>query len=59
MSSDAALAFAGLWLTYLIRSSGAYLLLWMLCRLIQNSYTSGFDYTGSFWEGGSQRGWGS
>jgi beta-lactamase regulating signal transducer with metallopeptidase domain len=38
MSSDAALAFASLWLTYLIRSSGAYLLLWVLCRLIQNSH---------------------
>ncbi len=38
MSSDAALAFASLWLTYLIRSSGAYLLLWVLCGLIQNSH---------------------
>src|SRR6266852_4478818 len=35
MSSDAALAFASLWLTYLIRSVGAYLLLWVLCRLIR------------------------
>ncbi len=38
MSSEAALAFASLWLTYLIRSAGAYLLLWVLCRLIQNSH---------------------
>src|SRR6266849_6765088 len=38
MSSEAALAFASLWLTYLIRSSGAYLLLWVLCGLIQNSH---------------------
>src|SRR6266852_6455750 len=38
MSSDAALAFASLWLTYLIRSSGAYLLLWVLCRLVRNSH---------------------
>src|SRR5712692_5813335 len=38
MSSDAALAFASLWLTYLIRSAGAYLLLWVLFRLIQNSH---------------------
>src|SRR5260370_32267319 len=36
MSSDAALAFASLWLTYLIRSLGAYLLLWFLCRLIHH-----------------------
>jgi beta-lactamase regulating signal transducer with metallopeptidase domain len=38
MSSDAALPFASLWLTYLIRSSGAYLVLWVLSRLIQNSH---------------------
>src|SRR5713101_3698101 len=38
MSSDAAFAFASLWLTYLIRSSGAYLLLWVLCKLIRNSH---------------------
>ena len=38
MSSEAALAFASLWLTYLIRSLGAYLLLWILCRLIQSSH---------------------
>jgi beta-lactamase regulating signal transducer with metallopeptidase domain len=38
MSSDAAIELASLWLTYLIRSSGAYLLLWVLCRLIQNSH---------------------
>src|SRR5713226_1656054 len=38
MSSRAALAFASLWLTYLIRSAGAYLLLWVLCRLIKNSH---------------------
>src|SRR6266849_5235120 len=38
MSSEAALAFASLWLTYLIRSAGAYLLLWVVCRLIRNSH---------------------
>src|SRR5258708_25316885 len=38
MSSEAALAFASLWLKYLIRSAGAYLLLWVLCRLTQNSH---------------------
>ncbi len=38
MSTEAVLAFASLWLTYLIRSAGAYLLLWVLCRLIQNSH---------------------
>jgi beta-lactamase regulating signal transducer with metallopeptidase domain len=36
MSSDAALAFVSLWLTYLLRSVGAYLLLWVLCRLIHH-----------------------
>ena len=36
MSSEAALAFASLWLTYLLRSVGAYLLLWVLCRLIHH-----------------------
>src|SRR5260370_21676713 len=38
MSSEAALAFASLWLTYLIRSVSANLLLWVLCRLIQSSH---------------------
>src|SRR5713101_10158660 len=38
MSSDAAFAFASLWLTYLIRSAGVYLLLWVLCRLVRNSH---------------------
>src|SRR5712692_10027276 len=38
MSTEAVLAFASLWLTYVIRSAGAYLLLWVLCRLIQNSH---------------------
>jgi beta-lactamase regulating signal transducer with metallopeptidase domain len=36
MSSEAALAFMSLWLTYLLRSVGAYLLLWVLCRLIHH-----------------------
>jgi beta-lactamase regulating signal transducer with metallopeptidase domain len=36
MSSEAALAFVSLWLTYLLRSVGAYLLLWVLCRLIHH-----------------------
>ena len=38
MSSGAAFAFLGLWLTYLIRSAVAYLLLWSLCRLIKSSH---------------------
>jgi len=38
MSSDAAVELASLWLTYLIRSAGAYLLLWVLCRLVRNSH---------------------
>ncbi len=38
MSSGAALAFLGLWLTYLIRSAIAYLVLWFLCRLIKSSH---------------------
>jgi beta-lactamase regulating signal transducer with metallopeptidase domain len=50
MSSEAALAFASLWLTYLIRSAGAYLLLWVLCRLIQNSHVR-FRLCGIFLEG--------
>src|SRR6266852_863780 len=37
MSSDAALAVASLWLTYLIRSVGAYLLLGVLCGLIRHT----------------------
>jgi beta-lactamase regulating signal transducer with metallopeptidase domain len=36
MSNEAALAFAGLWLTYLLRSAAAYMLLWLLCRFIQD-----------------------
>ncbi len=35
--SEAAQAFASLWLTYLLRSAAAYLTLWMLCRLIKDS----------------------
>src|SRR5260370_40170437 len=38
MSSEAALAFASLWLTYLIRVVIEYLLLWGLGRLIQSSH---------------------
>jgi beta-lactamase regulating signal transducer with metallopeptidase domain len=34
MSSEVALALAGLCLTYLLRSAAAYLLLWLLCRLV-------------------------
>src|SRR5579863_2429870 len=37
MSTGAALAFGSLWLTYLVRSAGAYLLLWLFCRAIHNS----------------------
>jgi beta-lactamase regulating signal transducer with metallopeptidase domain len=37
MSSTGELTIASLWLTYLIRSSGAYLLLRMLCSFVQNS----------------------
>jgi len=38
MSSDAAVELASWWLTYLIRSAGMYLLLWVLCRLVRNSH---------------------
>jgi beta-lactamase regulating signal transducer with metallopeptidase domain len=38
MSSESALAFASLGTTFLIQSTGAYLLLWVLCRLIRNSH---------------------
>lgn len=37
MSSTGELTIASLWLTYLLRSSGAYLLLRMLCSFVQNS----------------------
>lgn len=36
--SEAALAFASLWLTYWVRSAAAYLLLWLLCRSIKDSH---------------------
>jgi Zn-dependent protease with chaperone function len=38
MSSGAALAYLGYWLTYLIRSGVAYLLLWSLCKFIKSSH---------------------
>jgi beta-lactamase regulating signal transducer with metallopeptidase domain len=37
VSSEAALAFAGLCFTYLLRSTAGYLLLWLLCRLIRDA----------------------
>jgi beta-lactamase regulating signal transducer with metallopeptidase domain len=37
MTHEVALAFASLWLTYLIRSVAAYLFLWVLSKLIRNS----------------------
>jgi beta-lactamase regulating signal transducer with metallopeptidase domain len=38
MSSEVALALAGLCFTYLLRSAAAYLLLWLLCRLVQDPH---------------------
>src|SRR6266700_6044854 len=37
MSSDSALSFSALFLSYLLKSSAAYLCLWVLCRCIRNS----------------------
>src|SRR5258708_32887797 len=57
MSSDAAVELASLWLTYLIRSAGAYLLLWVLCRLVRNSHLR-FRLTGIFLGGIVAAWWG-
>ena len=47
MIGEAALAFAGLWFTYLLRSTAAYLLLWLLCRLIRDPHLR-FRLSGTF-----------
>ena len=55
MSSEVALALAGLCLTYLLRSAAAYLLLWLLCRLVPDPHIR-FRLCGIFL-GGMVGGW--
>jgi beta-lactamase regulating signal transducer with metallopeptidase domain len=55
MSSEVALALAGLCLTYLLRSAVAYLLLWLLCRLVPDPHPR-FRLCGIFL-GGMVAGW--